>query len=227
MEIDILTLFPAMFRGPFEESIIKRAVEQDYLSLRIHNFRDFAPGKHHHVDDYSYGGGEGMVLKCEPVFNAVEALKQPDQKLIFLTPQGRRFNHELAKELAAEPKLMLFCGHYEGFDERIREKLADDEISIGDYVLTGGELAAMVIVDAVSRFLPGVLGNETAAHEDSFSNGLLEYPHYTRPAEFRGMNVPEVLRNGNHKEIIRWREEQSLLRTRQRRPDLIKNGDDS
>ncbi len=205
MKIDILTLFPGMFKGPFEESIIKRAVENGILDIRIHNFREFAPGRHHHVDDYSYGGGEGMVLKCEPVFNAVEALKEPGQKLIFLTPQGRKFNQAVAGELAAEKSLMFFCGHYEGFDERLREALADDEISIGDYVLTGGELPAMVIVDALARRLPGVLGSAAAAHEDSFSEGLLEYPHYTRPADFRGLKVPEVLLNGNHAEIRRWR----------------------
>ena len=223
MEIDILTLFPAMFAGPFSESIIKRATEKGILTIRIHNFRDYAPGRHSVVDDYSYGGGEGMIIKCEPVFDAVEDLKQPDQKLIFLTPQGRPFTRKVAQELATEKKLMFFCGHYEGFDERLREMLADDEISIGDYVLTGGELPAMVVIDALARFLPGTLGEKNAAHDDSFSDGMLEYPHYTRPAEFRGMKVPEVLLNGHHAEIIRWRKEQSRKRTEVKRPDLLKD----
>ena len=221
MKIDVLTLFPAMFAGPLDESIIKRAREAGLLDLSIHNLRDYAHDRHKTVDDRPFGGGPGMLLKPEPLFEAVEHLARDNTRVILLSPAGRTFNQGIAGELAAVEHLLLISGHYEGFDERVREQLADDELSIGDYVLTNGGLAVMVIVDAVTRLLPGALGDETSAHEESFSHGLLEYPQYTRPAEFRGMKVPEVLLSGNHAEIARWRAEQARLRTKERRPDLM------
>jgi len=221
MKIDVLTLFPAMFAGPLDESIIKRAREAGLLDLSIHNLRDYAHDRHKTVDDRPFGGGPGMLLKPEPLFEAVERLARDNTRVILLSPAGRTFNQAIAGELAAVEHLLLISGHYEGFDERVREQLADDELSIGDYVLTNGGLAVMVIVDAVTRLLPGALGDETSAHEESFSHGLLEYPQYTRPAEFRGMKVPEVLLSGNHAEIARWRAEQARLRTKERRPDLM------
>ena len=221
MKIDVLTLFPAMFAGPLDESIIKRAREAGLLDLSIHNLRDYAHDRHKTVDDRPFGGGPGMLLKPEPLFEAVERLARDNTRVILLSPAGRTFNQAIASELAAVEHLLLISGHYEGFDERVREQLADDELSIGDYVLTNGGLAVMVIVDAVTRLLPGALGDETSAHEESFSHGLLEYPQYTRPAEFRGMKVPEVLLSGNHAEIARWRAEQARLRTKERRPDLM------
>ena len=221
MKIDVLTLFPAMFAGPLDESIIKRAREAGLLDLSIHNLRDYAHDRHKTVDDRPFGGGPGMLLKPEPLFEAVEHLARDNTRVILLSPAGRSFNQAIAGELAAVEHLLLISGHYEGFDERVREQLADDELSIGDYVLTNGGLAVMVIVDAVTRLLPGALGDETSAHEESFSHGLLEYPQYTRPAEFRGMKVPEVLLSGNHAEIARWRAEQARLRTKERRPDLM------
>lgn len=226
MRIDIITLFPGMFRGPFEESIVKRASERGLVNIVFHNLRDFTTDKHHVVDDYPYGGGGGMVLKPEPIFAAVEALTaqttaEPVVPVILLTPQGRVLDQGIAGEMARQERLILLCGHYEGVDERVRQHLVTDEISIGDYVLTGGELAAMVVVDAVVRLLPGALGAEDAAAEDSHAAGLLEYPHYTRPPDFRGWQVPEVLLSGNHAEIARWRRRQSLRRTFERRPDLL------
>ena len=221
MKIDVLTLFPAMFAGPLDESSIKRAREAGRLDLRIHNLRDYAHDRHKTVDDRPFGGGPGMLLKPEPIFEAVESLAREETRVILLSPSGRTFNQAIAAELAACEDLLFVTGHYEGFDERIREQLADDELSIGDYVLTNGALPVMVIIDAVTRLLPGVLGDDESAHEESFSHGLLEYPQYTRPAEFRGMKVPEVLLSGNHAQIAKWRAEQAQLRTSERRPDLL------
>lgn len=226
MRIDILTLFPNMFSGPFNESIIKRAIDRQLVSIVIHNLRDYTSDKHRIVDDSPYGGGPGMVLKPEPLFAAVEAIKGGAQiPVILLTPQGRLFDQRAAEELATYDQMILICGHYEGVDERVREHLVSDEISIGDYVLSGGELAAMVVVDAVVRQLPGALGSEASAGEDSHASGLLEYPQYTRPQLFRGWGVPEVLLSGNHAKIARWRREQSLLRTLRRRPDLVEGAE--
>ena len=221
MKIDVLTLFPGMFLGPLDESIIKRARESGRLDLKIHNLRDYAHDRHRTVDDRPFGGGPGMLLKPEPIFEAVESLARETTRVILLSPSGRSFSQAIAAELSQVDHLLLISGHYEGFDERIREQLADDELSIGDYVLTNGALPVMVIVDAVTRLLPGVLGDDESAHEESFSHGLLEYPQYTRPAEFRGMKVPDVLLSGNHAEIARWRGEQARLRTQERRPDLL------
>ena len=229
MRIDILTLFPEMFTGPLSVSIIKRALEQTLVSINLHNIRDHTHDAHRTVDDYAYGGGAGMVLKPEPVFEAVAAVKSDIERnetasettVILLTPQGRLFRQEIARELSACPNLVLISGRYEGVDERVRQHLADDEISIGDYVLSGGELAAMVVVEAVIRLLPGVLGSEASLAEDSHTRGLLEYPQYTRPAEYRGWTVPEVLLSGNHGEIAQWRREQAIQRTRERRPELL------
>lgn len=219
MHFDIFTLFPGMFQGPFTESILKRAQERSLLSIALHNIRDATNDKHHIVDDYPYGGGAGMVMKPEPIFNAIEAVYQAGP-IILLTPQGRLFNQQIARTLAQEPRITLLCGHYEGVDERVRQHLVTDEISIGDYVLTGGELGAMVIVDAVSRLIPGVL-TEGSTDEESHSNNLLEYPHYTRPLEFRGWRVPDVLLSGHHEQIARWRHKESLRKTRQYRPDMF------
>jgi tRNA (guanine37-N1)-methyltransferase len=221
MKIDVLTLFPGMFVGPLDESIVKRAREAGLVDLTIHNLRDYAHNRHKTVDDRPFGGGPGMLLKPEPIFEAVEALAREKTRVILLSPDGRRFNQAVAAELALEEHLLFVSGHYEGFDERIRECLADDELSIGDYVLTNGALPVMVIIDTVTRLLPGALGDETSADEESFSHGLLEYPQYTRPASFRGMKVPEVLMSGNHAEIDKWRAEQARLRTQERRPDLL------
>jgi tRNA (guanine37-N1)-methyltransferase len=224
MRIDVLTLFPAMFTGPLDESIIKRARESGLLDLRIHNLRDWAHDRHKTVDDRPFGGGPGMLLKPEPIFEAVEALANERTRVILLTPAGRTFNQRIARELAQQEHLLLITGHYEGFDERVREALADDELSIGDYVLTSGALPAMVIIDAVVRLLPGALGDAASAHEESFGPGCpgLEYPQYTRPAEYRGMKVPEVLLSGDHAAIARWRAEQARRRTQERRPDLLR-----
>src|SRR5436190_14976445 len=220
MKIDVLTLFPAMFAGPLDESIIKRARETGRLDLKIHNLRDYAHDRHRTVDDRPFGGGPGMLLKPEPIFEAVENLATGATRVILLSPSRRRFNQAIAADLAQFEHLLLISGHYEGFDERIRAQLAHDELSIGDYVLTNGALPVMVVIDAVTRLLPGVLGDEESAQEESFSHGLLEYPQFTRPAEFRGMKVPEVLLSGNHAEIARWRAEQARKRTKDRRPDL-------
>ncbi|MET3575270.1 tRNA (guanosine(37)-N1)-methyltransferase TrmD [Bhargavaea ullalensis] len=224
MNISVLSIFPEMFEGVFNSSILKRAQESGATRLSVRDFREFATDKHHKVDDYPYGGGAGMVLKPEPLFRAVESLAAAagrTPRIILMCPQGERFTQRKAEELSQEEDLIFLCGHYEGYDERIRKHLITDEISIGDFVLTGGELAAMNVIDSVVRLLPGVLGNEASPEHDSFSTGLLEHPHYTRPADFRGMKVPDVLLSGNHAEIDRWREEQSLTRTFERRPDLL------
>ena len=221
MKIDVLTLFPGMFPGPLDESIIKRACESGRLRLGIHDLRDYAHDRHRKVDDRPFGGGPGMLMKPEPLFEAVEALRGHTARVILTSPAGRPFRQEIARELAGEEHLLLVCGSYEGFDERVRESLADDELSIGDYVLTNGALPAMVLIDAVTRLLPGVLGDDESALDESFSERLLEYPQYTRPAEFRGMSVPEVLLSGDHAAIEQWRREQSRDRTAQRRPDLL------
>jgi tRNA (guanine37-N1)-methyltransferase len=220
MHFDVFTLFPDMFQGPFTESILKRAQERGLLSIALHDIRAVATDKHHIVDDYPYGGGAGMVMKPEPIFAAIEAVYESGP-IILLTPQGRLFNQQIARALAQEQRVTLLCGHYEGIDERVRQHLVTDEISIGDYVLTGGELAAMVVVDAVSRLIPGVLGADASIQEESHSGNLLEYPHYTRPPEFRGWRVPDILLSGHHAQIARWRRKESLRRTRERRPDLF------
>jgi tRNA (guanine37-N1)-methyltransferase len=222
MKIDVLTLFPAMFAGPLDESIIMRARKNGLLDLKIHQLRDWTHDRHKTVDDKPFGGGPGMLMKIEPLFEAVESLKRAGTKVILLSPSGRKFDQAIARELAQEKDLLLVTGHYEGFDGRVRETLADDELSIGDYVLTNGALPAMVVIDAVARLLPGVLGDDESSHDESFSHGLLEYPQYTRPAEFRGMKVPDVLVSGNHAEIEKWRREQAKLRTEKQRPDLLK-----
>ena len=222
MNIHVLSLFPDMFSGVFGASILKKAQEKNAVKLEVTDIRTFSGNKHNQVDDYPYGGGAGMVLKPEPMFSAVEAIsagKQP--RIILMCPQGERFTQKKAEELSQEKELVFLCGHYEGYDERIRQHLVTDEISIGDFVLTGGELGAMTVIDSVVRLLPGVLGQEDSHIQDSFSTGLLEHPHYTRPAEFRGMKVPDVLLSGNHAKIEQWREEQSLKRTFERRPDLL------
>ncbi len=221
MKIDVLTLFPAMFAGPLDESIVKRAREAGLLDLKIHQLRDFTHDRHKTVDDRPFGGGPGMLLKPEPIFEAVEAIARENTRVILMSPSGRPFTQAIARELAQLGDLLIVTGHYEGFDERIREQLADDELSIGDYVLTNGALPAMVVIDAVARLLPGVLGDDDSSKDESFSHGLLEYPQWTRPAEFRGMKVPEVLLSGNHAEIAKWRVEQAKLRTKERRPDLM------
>jgi tRNA (guanine37-N1)-methyltransferase len=222
LKIEVLTLFPAMFAGPLDESIIKRARTAGLLDLQLHQLRDWTHDRHKTVDDRPFGGGPGMLLKPEPIFEAVESLRREKTRVVLMSPSGRKFTQAIARELARQEHLLLVTGHYEGFDERIRETLADDELSIGDYVLTNGALPAMVVIDAVTRLLPGVLGDDASSSEESFSNGMLEYPQYTRPAEFRGMKVPEVLVSGNHAEIAKWRVEQSKTRTKERRPELIK-----
>ncbi|UFJ42087.1 tRNA (guanosine(37)-N1)-methyltransferase TrmD [Brevibacillus humidisoli] len=222
MRIDILTLFPEMFEGVLGASILGKAAEKGIVQYRVVNFRDYSESKHGTVDDMPYGGGGGMVLKPEPLFNAVEAVsEQAKPRVILMCPQGKPYRQQLAEELSQEQHLVLVCGHYEGYDERIREHLVTDEVSIGDYVLTGGELAAMVVVDSVVRLLPGALGNERSAVADSFSTGLLEHPHYTRPPEFRGWKVPDILLSGHHANIEHWRLKESLRRTMERRPELL------
>ena len=221
MRIDILTLFPEICRAPLNESMMKRAQESGALRLRIHNLREWTTDKHHIVDDSPYGGGQGMVMKPEPVFAAVESLLTDSSKVVLMTPQGRKLDQPMAREFSAEEHLIIVCGHYEGIDHRVVDHLADAEISIGDYVLTNGAIAAVVFVDAVARLLPGVLGHEQSASDDSFSNGLLEAPQYTRPAEFLGWKVPEILLSGNHEEIVAWRKSEARRRTRENRPDLL------
>ncbi|MGO0061757.1 tRNA (guanosine(37)-N1)-methyltransferase TrmD [Brevibacillus fluminis] len=222
MRIDILTLFPEMFHGVLGSSILGKAAEKEIVSFHVTNFRDYSESKHGTVDDTPYGGGGGMVLKPDPLFRAVEAVSgDAKPRVILMCPQGKPYHQKMAEELAKEEHLVFLCGHYEGYDERIREHLVTDEISIGDYVLTGGELGAMVVVDSIVRLLPGALGNQSSAVTDSFSTGLLEYPHYTRPAEFRGWKVPDILLSGHHANIERWRLKESLRRTLARRPELL------
>jgi tRNA (guanine37-N1)-methyltransferase len=227
MRIDVLTLFPQMFEVPFSFGIFKRAVDNRLVNINLHNIRDFSHDKHNIVDDYPYGGGSGMVLKPEPIFEAVASIRKDINDkagkvpVILLTPQGRLFSQQIAQELSQHSQLILVCGHYEGVDERVREHLATDEISIGDYVLTGGEVPAMVVMDAVLRLLPGVLGSEDSPQDDSHTAGLLEYPQYTRPAVYKGWSVPEVLLSGNHARIAKWRREQIIRRTLERRPELL------
>ncbi|NOU93459.1 tRNA (guanosine(37)-N1)-methyltransferase TrmD [Paenibacillus sp. LMG 31456] len=228
MRVDVLTLFPDMFDGVFSASILGKARDKGLVELNTVNFRDYANNKHNTVDDYPYGGGGGMVLKAEPIFSAVEALTGSlaggsKPRIILMCPQGEPFSQRKAEELSKEEHLIFICGHYEGYDERIREHLVTDELSIGDYVLTGGELPAMVVIDSVVRLRPGVLGNETSAVTDSFSTGLLEYPHYTRPVQFREWEVPEILVSGHHANIEQWRRRQAIWRTWQKRPELLEH----
>jgi len=225
VRIDIVTLFPRMVEGPIAESILGRARERGLIDIRVVNLREYAEGRHRVADDYQFGGGGGMVLKPEPLFAAVEALRTPRARVVLLDPRGRRFTQEIACELGAVAHLILLAGRYEGVDERVSAALADDEVSIGDYVLTGGELPALVVTDAVARLIPGVLGDAAAAGQDSFARGLLEGPQYTRPEEFHGMRVPDVLLSGDHQKIARWRRAQALWRTWQRRPDLLETAE--
>lgn len=236
MRVDVLTLFPEMFAGVFGSSILGKAQDKGIIRLNAVNFREYSGNKHNMVDDTPYGGGGGMVLKPEPIFNAVESLLEADSageqseslrppRIILMCPQGEPFTQKKAEDLSREDRLIFICGHYEGYDERIREHLVTDELSIGDYVLTGGELPAMVVIDSVARLLPGVLGNETSAITDSFSTGLLEYPHYTRPAQFRDYKVPDILLSGHHANVADWRRREALRRTWQRRPDLLEHAD--
>lgn len=230
--VDVFTLFPEMFRGPFDESILKRAALAGLLTIRVHDIRAFTTDRHHTADDYPFGGGAGLVLKAPPIFAAVESIlaesasaNLANPATILLAAQGRRFTQAVAEELAHLDQILLICGHYEGVDDRVREHLCTDEISVGDYILTGGELAAMVVVDAVARLIPGVLGTAESLAEESIGSGLLEYPQYTRPASFRGLSAPEVLLSGDHVAVARWRREQSLRRTYVERPDLLARAD--
>ncbi len=225
MKIDILSLFPEMFKGPLTQSIVGKAIEKQLLDVEVTDFRDYTTNKQRHVDDTPYGGGAGMLLQAQPIYDALDAIAAKNDglgKVILLDPVGRKFDQKVAEELSQEKHLTFICGHYEGYDERIRERVTD-EISLGDFVLTGGELGAMVVIDATVRLLPDVLGNRESALGDSFSTGLLEYPQYTRPADFRGMKVPEVLTSGNHQKIAEWRNKEALRRTYERRPDLLEN----
>lgn len=221
MRIDVLTLFPEMFSGPLDVSIVQRARTAGLLDLHVVNLRDYTHDRHKTVDDRPFGGGPGMVLRVEPLFEAVEALRRENTKVILFSPAGKRFDQSMAREWVACEHLIMICGSYEGVDERVHEALVDHEVSLGDYVLTNGGLPAIVTIDAVTRLLPGALGDDESSQDESFSHGLLEYPHYTRPAEFRGMKVPDVLLSGHHAEITKWRQEQATLRTAQRRPDLL------
>lgn len=224
MLIDIITIFPDIFKPYFDESILKIAQKKNKLKIRLRNLRDYTLDSHRKVDDRPFGGGPGMVMTPEPIFRAVEKIRQGRRtvKTILLSPQGKAFNQKLAQKLSQQRHLILICGRYEGVDERVRKRLADEEISIGDYILTGGELAAMVLVDAVTRLIPGVLGDEDSARLESYSENLLEYPQYTRPADFRGMRVPRILLSGNHKKIEEWRRKEALKITRRKRPDLLR-----
>lgn len=221
MKIDIITLFPKMFKGVFEESIIKRAIEKNKVSINLINLRDYSKDKHDKVDDRPFGGGPGMILQPQPVFDAVEDLKKSASLVVLLSPQGEKYDYKGASELSTKKHLILICGRYEGVDERIRKNLIDKEISIGDYILSGGEIPAMVIVESVVRLIPGVLGNKKSSQEETFSQDYIEYPQYTRPADFRGLKVPEVLLSGDHEKIKKWRREQSLKKTEERRPDFL------
>jgi tRNA (guanine37-N1)-methyltransferase len=227
MLFDVFSLFPGVIQPYLDSSILQRARENELIHVNLHNIRDWTTDKHHVTDDTPYGGGGGMVMKAPPIFDAVESIlgNPPNCPVILMSPQGRPFSTAIARELTIQPHIAILCGRYEGIDERVREHLVTDQISVGDYVLTGGELPAMILIDAVSRFLPGVLGDPDGANDDSFSNGLLEYPHYTRPPEFRGWKVPEELMSGNHALIERWRREQALMRTKKNRPDLLKDED--
>ncbi len=226
MRFDILTLFPEIFSGYLGQSLLKKAIDQDLVNIHLWNFRDWTKDRHHTIDDRPYGGGPGMLMMCEPVFDCVEAVRaqaSPEGLLVMMTPQGRPLDQNLVEELATQPRILLMCGRYEGFDDRINQGLTPLEISAGDFICNGGEVPAMLLVDTVIRLIPGVLGDETSSKYDSFSNqGLLEYPQYTRPRNFRGMEVPEILLSGDHEKIAAWRQEQSLLRTKQKRGDLLK-----
>jgi len=223
MRFDVITIFPEIFRGVFEFGIIRRAVEAKLIDINIHDLRDFTSDRHRMVDDRPFGGGAGMVMKPEPLFRAIETIchSAPQMRVVLLSPQGRLFNQQVAEELSKDERVLLICGRYEGIDERVVENLVTDEISIGDYVLSGGEIPVMVVVDAVTRLLPGALGCEQSAEQDSFSSGLLDYPHYTRPAEYRGLRVPDVLLSGHHGEVEKWRRKKALEKTLRCRPDLI------
>jgi tRNA (guanine37-N1)-methyltransferase len=223
IRFDVLTIFPEMFESPLRCSILKKAAEKGVVGVNLHNIRDYALDKHHMTDDAPYGGGGGMVMKVEPIDRALSAVPRlsEDAPVVLMTPQGEPFSSRIAKELSGYEQVIVICGHYEGFDERVRTHLATREISIGDYVLTGGELSALVVIDAVSRFVPGVLGNSESVLADSFADGLLEYPHYTRPPEYRGWGVPEVLLSGHHREIEEWRRRESIMRTKRKRPELM------
>ena len=225
MKIDILTLFPHMLEGFLNESIIKRSINKNLVEINLINFRKYSKLNNSQVDDTPYGGGAGMVLRCEPIFECLDTIRTPDSTVILVTPDGQTYNQKMAQELKLKKHLIIICGHYEGFDARISNYLADEAISIGDFVLTGGELPAMMITDAVARMIPGVLGSEESAPTDSFYNGLLEHPQYTRPRDFEGMQVPEVLFSGNHAKINRWRREEALRVTFEKRPDLLKNAE--
>ncbi|MGE5254504.1 MAG: tRNA (guanosine(37)-N1)-methyltransferase TrmD [Planctomycetaceae bacterium] len=227
MIFDILTIFPEIFRSPLSESLMKKALDRGIIQVRVWNLRDFTGDKHRTTDDYPYGGGAGMIMKAEPVFRAVEEIKEknPEARTVLLTPQGERFHQGLAQELSEQKHWILVCGRYEGLDERVRLGAVDREISVGDYILNGGEIPALVFLEVISRYVPGFLGSEQSVEEESFAGGLLEYPQYTRPPVFRGMEVPEVLLSGNHAEIKRWRRKESLKRTYRRRPDLLKRAD--
>jgi len=222
MKIDILTLFPKMFQGPFNESIIKRAQEKGLVEIKIHNLRKWTKDKHKTADDRPFGGGTGMILMIEPIYDALKELKKKETRVILLTPQGKIFNQKMAQNLSKEKHLIFICGHYEGIDERVREHLVDEEISIGDYVLTGGELPSMIVLDTLIRLIPGVLKKKEAIKDESFSSKSLEYPQYTRPANFKGWQVPEALLSGDHKKIAEWRKKKALERTKKQRPDLLK-----
>lgn len=224
MKIDVLTLFPEMFKGVLQQSILKRAQERDLLQVKFYDIRDYADNKHRQVDDAPFGGGQGMLLMPQPAFDCLEDVLSKAEKnrcVAYLSPQGQPFTTQTAKRLSGVDELVLLCGHYEGVDQRVIDTFVEEEISLGDFILTGGEIAAMAVIDAVARFVPGVLGSAASAHEDSFANGLLEYPQYTRPSEFRGQKVPDILLSGDHAKINRWRREQSILTTRQKRPDLL------
>ncbi|HEX2196811.1 MAG TPA: tRNA (guanosine(37)-N1)-methyltransferase TrmD [Actinomycetota bacterium] len=222
--IDVVTIFPALFDAPLETSLLGKAVSEGLLDVRVHDLREHGLGRHRSVDDEPYGGGAGMVMRPEPLFDAVEAVRGPDSRVVLLSPRGRRLDHRIVRELASRPHLILVCGRFEGVDERVAEHLVDEEVSIGDYVLAGGELPALVVIEAVSRLVPGVLGNAASLESESHAQGLLEYPQYTRPAEYRGWRVPDVLLSGDHGAVERWRREQAEEVTRTRRPDLFRGG---